>query len=70
MNERIKQLAEQAGFVFWEMSGDIDWRQANGENFDEFARLLVTEITDYAYTHNAMTRIDALGIRALYEVEE
>ena len=70
MNEKIKLLAEQAGFVFWEMSGDIDWRQANGENFDEFARLLITEITEYAYSHNAMTRIDALGIQALYGVEE
>lgn len=70
MNDRIRKLAEQAGFVFWEMSGDIDWRQANSENFDEFARLLVTEITDYAYTHNAMTRIDAASIQALYGVKE
>lgn len=70
MNEKIKQLAEQAGFVFWEMTGDIDWRQANSENFDEFARLLVTEITEYAYNHNALTRIDALSIQARYGVEE
>lgn len=35
MNDRIRQLAEQAGFVFWEMSYDIDWRQANGEHFEK-----------------------------------
>lgn len=70
MNEKIKQLAEQAGFVFWEMSYDIDWRQANGEHFNEFARLLVTEITDYAYTHNAISHIDAVSIQARYGVEE
>ena len=43
MNDRIKELAEQAGIVFWEMSGDVDWRQANKENLEDFARLIIDE---------------------------
>ena len=43
MNERIRELAEQAGIVFWEMSGDVDWRQANKENLEDFARLIIDE---------------------------
>ena len=41
MNERIKELAEQADIVFWEISGDVDWRQANRENLEKFAELIV-----------------------------
>ena len=43
MNERIKELSEQAGIVFWEMSGDVDWRQANKETLEKFAELIVEE---------------------------
>lgn len=43
MNERIRLLAEQAGIVFWEMSGDVDWRQANRETLEEFAESIVKE---------------------------
>ena len=43
MNERIKELAEQAGLVFWEMSGDVDWRQADKETLANFAELIVLE---------------------------
>lgn len=43
MNKRIKELAEDAGIVFWEMSGDVDWRQANKENLEDFARLIIDE---------------------------
>lgn len=49
MNERIQQLAEQAGIVFWEMSGDVDWRQANRENLEKFAELIVRECANAAY---------------------
>ena len=48
MNERIKELAEQAGIVFWEISGDVDWRQANRENLELFAELIVRECLSYA----------------------
>ena len=43
MNERIKELAEQAGIVFWEISGDVDWRQADKETLAKFAELIVQE---------------------------
>ena len=43
MNEQIQELAEQAGIVFWEMSGDVDWRQANKETLEKFAKLIVQE---------------------------
>ena len=43
MNERINELAEQAGIVFWEISGDVDWRQANRETLEKFAELIVRE---------------------------
>lgn len=48
MNERIKELAEQAGIVFWEMSGDVDWRQANKETLAKFAELIVKQCAGVA----------------------
>jgi hypothetical protein len=53
MNERIQELAEQAGIVFWEMSGDVDWRQANKETLEKFAELIVRECMDIAYAYDA-----------------
>lgn len=44
MNERIRELAEQAGIVFWEISGDVDWRQANRENLEKFAELIYKDV--------------------------
>ena len=46
MNERIRELAEQAGIVFWEISGDVDWRQADKETLAKFAELIVRECID------------------------
>lgn len=43
MNDLIEKLAQQAGIVFWEISGDVDWRQANRENLEKFAELIVNE---------------------------
>ena len=43
MNKRTKLLAEQAGIVFWEISGDVDWRQADKETLAKFAELIVRE---------------------------
>lgn len=45
MNEKIKLLAEQAGVVFWEMSGDVDWRQTDRETLEKFAELIIRECT-------------------------
>lgn len=49
MNEKIKLLAEQAGVVFWEMSGDVDWRQTDRETLEKFAELIVRECANTAY---------------------
>jgi hypothetical protein len=48
MNERIKQLAEQAGFVLWQDEswnpGDvIDWSLRYDDEFKKFAELIVDE---------------------------
>ena len=58
MNERIRELAEQAGIVFWEMSGDVDWRQANRENLDKFAELIVRECALQCIHNEDMDRIE------------
>ena len=54
MNERIRELAEQAGIVFWEISGDVDWRQANRENLEKFAELIVRECAEVADNADAI----------------
>ena len=51
MNERIKELAEQAGIVFWEISGHVDWRQADKETLAKFAELIVKECVDICRYH-------------------
>jgi hypothetical protein len=51
MNERIRELAEQAGLVFWELSGDVDWRQADKETLANFAGLIVRECDQYVAKH-------------------
>lgn len=48
MNQRIKQLAEQAGFVFWGAEswnpGDvIDWSSSYDKELERFAQLVVKE---------------------------
>lgn len=53
MNERIQQLAEQAGFVMWRDEawnpGDvIDWSCRYDDEFKKFAELMVRECDRYA----------------------
>ena len=55
MNERIRELAEEAGIVFWEMSGDVDWRQANKETLEGFAELIIKECAAYVKNSNCFT---------------
>ena len=49
MNERIKQLADQAGFVLWGdkvalISGDtVDWSSRYDDELEKFAELIVKE---------------------------
>jgi len=51
MNERIKQLAEQAGFMMWGDEawnpGDvIDWAARYDDELEKFAELIVRECID------------------------
>ena len=57
MNKRIQELAEQAGIVFWEISGDVDWRQANRENLEKFAELIVRECSAICIEVSNINRI-------------
>ena len=57
MNERIKELAEQAGFVLWKdesyNSGDvIDWSSSYDNELKKFAELIVAECTKILADNN------------------
>jgi hypothetical protein len=49
MNERIKALAEQSGFIFWKDEswgpgpGNIDWGCDYSIEFNDFIKLLIKE---------------------------
>ena len=73
MNQRIRELAEQAGIVFWEISGDVDWRQANRENLEKFAQLIVRECAEVADNADAIRpkwRSIGKWVREHFGVEE
>ena len=52
MNKRIREIAEKAGFVFWENEewgpgpDKIDWSADYEREFELFVELLVDEIID------------------------
>jgi hypothetical protein len=75
LNERIRGLAEQAGFVMWGdesyNSGDvIDWSSSYDNELKKFAELIVKECADVA-TMNQF-QYDAVGNYVLkhFGVEE
>ena len=47
MNERIKQLAEQTGYI-WHASGDPRIYEFTPEKLEKFAKLIVKECADIA----------------------
>jgi hypothetical protein len=52
MNDRIKELAEQAGFILWQKEswnpGDvIDWSCRYDDEFKKFAESIVKECADF-----------------------
>ena len=56
MNERIRELAEQAGFVMWQNEpwnpGDVvDWSVRYDDELKKFAELIVRECADVACKH-------------------
>lgn len=57
MNEQIRQLAEQAGFILWKDEqwnpGDIiDWGSRYDSELEKFAELIVQECCDVLQTEN------------------
>jgi uncharacterized membrane protein len=59
MNERIRELAEQAGFfpeLNWDHTG---WHAAGHNNtFEKFAELIVRECASYMYEHYPHSRYE------------
>ena len=66
MNERIKKLAEQAGFCIWTDEewnpGDvIDWAARYDKEFEKFAELIVKECCEFIEQgHHSM--VDRLSL--------
>jgi hypothetical protein len=53
MNERIKDLAEQAGFVLWQdepwrPTDVIDWSSRYDDELKKFAELIVRECANFS----------------------
>ena len=46
MNERIRELTEQAGFVLWD--GAVDWASNYDDELEKFAELIVRECANVA----------------------
>ena len=72
MNERIRELAEQAGFVLWKdesyNSGDvIDWSSSYDNELKKFAELIVRECIDWC---NAHARDDGTAQRIAEDIKK
>lgn len=52
MNKRIKELADEAGFIFWNgeswapHNAEIDWAAQYDEEFQKYTELLIKECLD------------------------
>jgi glycogen synthase len=59
MNDKIKTLAEQAGFMLWDKEswnpGDvIDWSARYDKELEAFAELIIRECVDIADEYNGV----------------
>jgi hypothetical protein len=75
MNERIQQLAEQAGFVLWKDEqwnpGDvIDWSSCYDSELEKFAELIVRECLDQCYNRGMNDELYAGQLKAAAYIEE
>lgn len=58
MNEKIRELAEEAGFVFWAdeswkpHNAEIDWAAQYDEEFQKYTELLVKECAEICLEAN------------------
>jgi hypothetical protein len=72
MNERIKQLAEQAGIAVW---GDAVYMYHPGNTLDstvmtKFAELIVKECMDIAHNVGNISEPDDWALDRCYEIEQ
>jgi len=72
MNERIKQLAEQAGIAVW---GDAVYMYHPGNTLDstvmtKFAELIVRECMDIARNVGNISEPDDWALDRCYEIEQ
>jgi hypothetical protein len=72
MNERIKQLAEQAGIAVW---GDAVYMYHPGNTLDstvmtKFAELIVKECMDIARNVGNISEPDDWALDRCYEIEQ
>jgi hypothetical protein len=67
MNERIKELAEQAQKVIWPADGNVT--ELTDLDIEKFAELIVRECADVAYCHQNGFVVGSM-IKAHFGVEE
>ena len=66
MNPKIKEIAEEAGFVFWQDEswgpgpGHIDWSAIYDKEFQKYTELLINECINVVYD-NVEVALDANG---------
>ena len=79
MNQKIKELAEQSGFVLWKDEscnpGDvIDWSCRYDDEFKKFANLLLKEciqvLTDNGYPNAFGECVGVIPIKKHFKLDE
>jgi hypothetical protein len=75
MNERIKELAEQAGFVLWKNESwnpgeTIDWASSYDNELQKFAELIVKECLDQCYFRGMNDPLYEGQLKAAAYIEE
>jgi len=65
MNDRIRELAEQAGLLYPQFGPTVDTRhqRKKRENIEKFAELIVRECADYMYTNYPNSRYEVNYMR-------
>ena len=61
MNERIKQLAEKAGFILWgeeiwNSSDTVDWSSSYDDELTKYTELIVKECAGVAHGSNTPSK--------------
>ena len=76
MNNQIRELAEQAGFVLWNdedwkpESQVIDWSSVYDKELEKFAELIVRKAMDYASRNWEHGHLLAEDLKVYFGVEK